>query len=132
MRAVRSHSPMIVTLRATITELRAGLCRTELRARRRLCCANGALDTAAISALAQLAANLVVETSIPDSMLWIPRGLTIEHLAPTSADVWAVARLDKRDWADSRQSGVPVTVVDAAQREVARAVVSFEIAARKD
>ena len=94
--------------------------------------AGGALDPMAISALAQLAAIMVIEVSVPDGVCWTARGLTVEHLRRAESAVAALARLDKTDWAEPGLVGVPVTISDAAGLEVARAVVSFAVAMRSD
>ena len=94
--------------------------------------ADGAVDPMAISALAQLAAIMVIEVSVPEGLCWTARGLTVEHLRRADSTVVALARLDKTDWAEPGLVGVPVTISDAAGIEVARAVVSFAVAMRSD
>ena len=85
-----------------------------------------------ISALAQLAATMVIEVSVPEGLSWTMRGLTAEHLRRVAAAVIAVARLDKTDWAETGLVGVPVTISQVAAGEIARAVVSFTVATRID
>ncbi|MGC2459937.1 MAG: DUF4442 domain-containing protein [Steroidobacteraceae bacterium] len=126
------RTPLLAALQARFAELRVGLCRTEMRAHRRVCSADGAIDPMAISALAQLAAIMVIEVSVPEGVSWAARGLTLEHLRRVDCAVVALARLDKTDWAESGLVGVPVTISDAAGIEVARAVVSFAVAMRSD
>ncbi len=86
----------------------------------------------AIGALAQLAASMVLEVSVPEGLQWQPRGLTIEHLRRAETSVAALARFDRTDWAECGMVGVPVKVSDGSGSEVARAVISFVIAARSD
>ncbi len=86
----------------------------------------------AISALAQLAATMLIEVSVPAGLSWTARGLTLEHLRRVDSAVSALARLDKTDWAATGLVGVPVTITDAAGTEIARAVVSFAVATRSD
>jgi acyl-coenzyme A thioesterase PaaI-like protein len=131
-RAARKRTPLLAALQARFGELRVGLCRTEMHAHRGVRSAGGALDPMAISALAQLAAIMVIEVSVPDGVCWTARGLTVEHLRRAESAVAALARLDKTDWAEPGLVGVPVTISDAAGLEVARAVVSFAVAMRSD
>jgi Domain of unknown function (DUF4442) len=131
-RTARMRTPLLATLQAQFGELRVGLCRTEMQAHRRVCSADGAVDPMAISALAQLAATMLIEVSIPQSLSWRVRGLTAEHLRRVEAAVIAVARLDKTDWAETGLVGVPVTISEVAGVEIARAVVSFAVAMRID
>jgi hypothetical protein len=128
-RTVCQRVPMLATLRAQFPELRVGLCRAFMNAHRKICTIDGVIDPIAIGALAQLAASMVIEVSVPAGLDWISRGLTIEHLHGANVDesAIAVARLDKTDWGQPGLVGVPVTVSDQEGREVARAVVSFAV-----
>jgi hypothetical protein len=131
-RAASERIPMLTTLKAHLQELRVGLCRAMISAHRHVRTIEGAIDPIAISSLAQLAASLVIEVSVPEGMHWNSRGLTIEHLQEPAAEAVALARLDKIDWGQPGLVGVPVTVSDGHNREIARAVVSFAVAARND
>jgi acyl-coenzyme A thioesterase PaaI-like protein len=131
-RAARQRNPMLSNLQAHFEELRVGLCRAMMGAHRRVRTIDGGIDPIAIGALAQLAASMVIEVSVPAGVHWSARGLQIEHLqAPASCAV-ALARLDKSDWGQPGTIGVPVTISDGHGKEVARAVVSFLVAARTD
>jgi acyl-coenzyme A thioesterase PaaI-like protein len=137
-RAVRMRSPLLSALQPRFEELRVGLCRTHLAAQRRIRLADGAIDPMALSALAQLSATMVIEVSVPESLGWSARGVTMEFLRRTEIDVVATARLDKIDWGETGLVGVPVSISDGAREdivatgEVARAVVSFAVAMRSD
>jgi acyl-coenzyme A thioesterase PaaI-like protein len=131
-RAARRRTPLLGTLQVQFDELRVGLCRAQMRAHRRVRSVDGAVDPMAISALAQLAATMLIEVSVPEGLCWSARGLTVEHLRRAESTVVALARLDKTDWAETGLVGVPVTIGDAAGSEVARAVLSFAVAMRSD
>lgn len=81
----------------------------------------------AMANLCELAARVLMQTTVPDGVRWAPRGMTIEYLAAVGTDALATARLDRRDWQGTGQVGVPVTVVDASGREAARAVISMAV-----
>lgn len=129
-RSTGARAPLLGALQVRFQELRPGLCRAAIEAHRRVRTADGAIDSLAVSALAQLAATMVVEVSAPETMLWWHRGLTIEHLRRAELQVSALARLDKTEWSGGSMVGVPVTVRDGTGSEVARAVVSFAVAVR--
>ena len=131
-RAVNARSPLLAALRARFEELRHGLCRAAIQSHRRVRGADGAIDALAISTLAQVSANMMMEVSVPDGLTYRARGLTIEHLRTARDAASALARLDKADWSQTHLVGVPVTVSDANGIEVARAVVSFAVATRSD
>jgi hypothetical protein len=131
-RLARARMPLLRVLGVRFEELRVGLCRNAMDAHRRVCSHQGSIDPVSIGALAQLSANMVIEISAPQSVVWSVRGMTIEQLRPARSTVMALARLDKTDWANTASLGVPVTISDAAGAEIARAVVSFALAARSD
>jgi len=86
----------------------------------------------AMGNLCELAAGMVTEVTIPTTMRWLPRGMTIEYLRKAESDVTATARLDKNEWSGSAENvGVPVSVVDATGTEVVRAVITMYVSARR-
>lgn len=91
----------------------------------------GTVHALAIGNLCELAAGLVTEVSVPPTLRWIPRGMTIEYLRRAQTTVTATARLDKSEWTDTQSVGVPVSVVDANGTEVVRAVISMHVSLKK-
>ena len=82
--------------------------------------------------LCELAAGMVTEVTIPSTMRWIPRGMTIEYLRKAESDVTATARLTKSEWSTGPESvGVPVSVQDASGTEVVRAVITMYVTPKK-
>jgi acyl-coenzyme A thioesterase PaaI-like protein len=129
-RALSARAPLLRALQIRFDELGVGLCRASMQPHRRVRAVDGCLDPVAIGALAHMTANMLVEISVPEGVLWTGRGLTIEHLRTTRSAVGALARLDKSDWGQAALVGIPVTLSDAIGTEVARAVVSVAVAAR--
>ena len=91
----------------------------------------GSVHALAIGNLCELAAGFVTEVSIPQTMRWIPRGMTIEYLKPAHTALVAVARLDKNELSDAENLGVPVSVIDARGQEVVRAVISMYVSPKR-
>jgi len=86
----------------------------------------------AMGNLCELAAGMVTEVTIPTSMRWIPRGMTIEYLRKAETGVTATARLTKKEWGHGPESvGVPVSVVDESGTEVVRAVITMHVSSKK-
>lgn len=86
----------------------------------------------AMGNLCELAAGMVTEVTIPSTMRWLPRGMTIEYLRRAESDVTATARLTKTGWPGrSENIGVPVTVVDATGTEVVRAVITMYVSPKR-
>lgn len=92
----------------------------------------GTIHAIAIGNLCELAAGMVTEVTLPPTMRWIPRGMTIEYLRPAETALVATARLDRREWPAAQNIGVPVTVVDRKSIEVVRAVVTIYVSPHSD
>ena len=126
-RLIAAQAPAAAWIKPQYLELRPGLCRLKLDAARELQRADGQLDPLAISALCQVGALLAAEISIPKTLGWQLRGMTIEHLRPATGSVEALTRLDRSDWRSLPAIALPITVADATGTEVARAVVSLAL-----
>ncbi len=81
----------------------------------------------AIANLCELAASTVTEVTLPPTMSWHSRGMTIEYLRRAESDVTATARLDKAEWGDTQNVAVPVSAVDRNGTEVVRAVITVRV-----
>lgn len=123
-------APYLSSIRPRFRTLRPGLCAVSLSHHRDVLDTNGAVHAMAMANLCELAARVLMQTTVPQTLRWSPRGMTIEYLAAVGTDALATARLDRRDWSGSTQLGVPVTVVDASGREAVRAVISMSLSAR--
>ena len=127
MRALRRRVPYVGALEPELIELRASLCRIAMSHRLGVQGRDGRLHLPAIGSLCELAAAMVTEVTIPPAMRWLSRGMTIEYLRSADTGVRAIARLDKSEWSEEERIGVPVSVVDAGESEVARAVVTMAV-----
>ncbi len=128
---IARKAPYFATIYPRVEELAPGICRVSMKKRRSVENHLRTVHALAMGNLCELAAGLCTEVSIPTSMRWIPRGMTIEYLAKAETGVTATARLDKTEWHDAQNVGVPVTVVDARGREVVRAVITMYVSPRK-
>lgn len=131
-RAVCFRAPYFATISPRFLELRPGLCRVSMVKRRRVENHIGTVHALAMGNLVELAAGLATEVTIPTSMRWIPRGMTIEYLKKAVTGVTATARLDKPVWSGAENTGVLVSVHDAQGVEVVRAVVTMYVSPRHD
>jgi acyl-coenzyme A thioesterase PaaI-like protein len=128
-RTMGRRAPYVRTLRPRFIELRPALCRVSFANRTSVRDAQGSVHPLAIGNLCELAADMVTEVTIPPTLRWSTRGMTIEYLRKARTEVTATARLDKSEWGDAQSVGVPVSVVDANGAEVVRAVISIHVAA---
>ena len=129
-RLVCFKAPYFATIRPRFLELRPGLCQVSMPKRRAVHNHLGTVHAIAMANLCELAGGMLLEVSIPVTMRWIPRGMTIEYLKKAATGVTATARLDKQAWT-TENVGVPVSVTDAQGVEVVRAVITMYVSERK-
>lgn len=131
-RAVCRRAPYFGTIKPFFLELGPAVCRVGMRKRRGVENHIRTVHALAMGNLCELAAGMVTEVTIPTSMRWIPRGMTIEYLRKAETAVTATARLSKKAWTGGPESvGVPVSVVDASGTEVVRAVITMHVTPKK-
>ncbi len=131
-RKVCRSAPYVGSLQPRFIELRPAMCKVAVANRKSVRGSRGAVHALAIGNLCELAAGMVTDVTIPPTLTWTTRGMTIEYLRKAHTGVTATARLDKTEWSDAQKVGVPVSVVDDNGAEVARAVVSINVSASKD
>ena len=131
-RSVCRRAPYFGTIRPRFLELAPALCRVSMRKRRGVENHIGSVHALAMGNLCELAAGMVTEVTIPTTMRWLPRGMTIEYLRRAESDVTATARLIKIEWpGHSENIAVPVTIVDANGTEVVRAVITMYVSPKR-
>ena len=131
-RSVCRRAPYFGTIRPRFLELAPALCRVSMRKRRGVENHIGSVHALAMGNLCELAAGMVTEVTIPTTMRWLPRGMTIEYLRRAESDVTATARLIKTEWpGHSENIAVPVTIVDANGTEVVRAVITMYVSPKR-
>jgi len=91
----------------------------------------GTVHAIAMCNLAEIAAGTVTEVSIPESMRWLPKGMTVEYLKKAETDVEAVATLPAVTEGAARDVPANVEVKDAAGQLVCRAVITMWVTPRK-
>ncbi len=129
-RAVCRKAPFFSAIAPQFEELRTGFCVVSFARSRAVENHVGTVHAMALGTLCELAAGMVTEVTIPQTMRWLPRGMTIEYLKPVESGARATARLDKTEWREAGNVGVPVTVVDTAGTEVVRAVITMYVSPR--
>jgi acyl-coenzyme A thioesterase PaaI-like protein len=130
-RLVCFNAPYFASIKPRFIELRPGQCQVSLRKRRAVQNHIGTVHAIAMANLCELAAGMLMEVTIPTTMRWIPRGMTIEYLRKAESSVTAMARLDKIEWLETEDVAVPVSVSDAKGAEVVRAVIAMYVSERK-
>jgi acyl-coenzyme A thioesterase PaaI-like protein len=130
-RAICFKAPYFATITPRFVELRPGLARVTMKKRRAVQNHIGTVHAIAMCNLAELAAGTLTEVSIPESMRWLPKGMTVEYLRKAETDVEAVATLPGVDEGAARDVPATVEMKDAAGELVCRAVITMYVSPRK-
>ena len=129
-RIVCWRAPYFATIRPAIVELRSGRCEVRMRKRRAVENHIGTVHAIAICNMAELAAGLVADVTVPATHRWIPKGMTVEYLRKAETDLRAVAELDLLPTLGSKaEIPVYVTASDASGEAVFRATIRMWISA---
>jgi acyl-coenzyme A thioesterase PaaI-like protein len=121
------RAPYFGSIRPYFLELRPALCVVVMARQRGTGGLRHTVHPLAIATLCELAASTVTDVTLPATMNWYSRGMTIEYLRHAESDVTATARLDKAEWGDAQNIAVPVSAVDRNGAEVVRAVITVRV-----
>lgn len=119
--------PYFASIKPHFAELRPARCVVVMPLYRATSGSGGTAHSLAIATLCELAVSMVAEVTLPPSMSWQTRGMTIEYLRRAESDVTATARLDKAEWGEAQNIAVPVSAVDRNGTEVVRAVITVRV-----
>ena len=92
----------------------------------------GTVHAIAMCNMAELAAGIMAEATVPATHRWIPKGMTVEYLKKAGSDLRAVAELAAPpDFGPAAEMPVPVSVTDGSGEQVCRAVIRMWVSPRK-
>lgn len=131
-RLVCWKAPYFGTIRPRFEELRPGYCEVRIKKRRSVLNHIGTVHAIAMCNMAELAAGTMTDVTVPANCRWIPKGMTVEYLARAQTGLKAVAQLDPIPKFESAADvPVTVTVADAADETVFRAVITMWVSPKK-
>ena len=93
-RAVCLKAPYFATITPRITRLEPGRCEARIAHRRRVTNHLGTVHAIALCNLAELVAGVMTDASLPATMRWIPRGMSVEYLKKATGTMHASATPD--------------------------------------
>ncbi|QUH04302.1 DUF4442 domain-containing protein [Saccharopolyspora erythraea] len=127
------RAPYFRTIRPHITELRPGFCEVRAANRRRVHNHIGTFHAIAACNMAEIAAGVMTEASIPTTHRWIPTGMSVSYVAKAATDLRAVAELDPLPDADdtARDWVVPVRILDTSGTLVVSADITMRVSPKK-
>jgi acyl-coenzyme A thioesterase PaaI-like protein len=131
-RAVCVKAPYFASIAPRIELLEPGRCIASLRHRRKVSNHIGTVHAIALCNLAELSGGLMVDASLPPSMRWIPKGMTVEYLRKAVGTMRAVATLAQPIVAAPNGYELPVDigVADPAGEAVFRARITMWLSPR--
>jgi acyl-coenzyme A thioesterase PaaI-like protein len=126
-RVVCFRAPYFATIAPRFVALEPGRCEVEIRDRRRVHNHIGTVHAIALCNLAELSAGVMTEASLPSTMRWIPKGMTVEYLKKARGTMHAIATPDTAIVDSPASYELPVTVLvrDPQGDEVFRARIAM-------
>lgn len=132
-RAVCLKAPYFSTIAPRFVSLEPGRCEVRIRDRRRVHNHIGTVHAIALCNLAELAAGVMTDASLPASMRWIPKGMTVEYLKKAKGTLHGVATPDQPLVESDRGYDLPVSVVvtDGTGEAVFRARIDMWVSPKR-
>lgn len=130
-RLVCFQAPYFGSIAPVVDELAPGRCVAHLRDRRRVRNHIGTVHAIALCNLAELVGGLCTDATIPPSMRWIPKGMTVRYLRKARGRMTATCSVPAVDDGVARDMVAHVDVRDAAGEVVFDADITMYVSPRK-
>lgn len=131
-RAVCLKAPYFASISPRIETLEPNRCVATIRQRRKVTNHLGTVHAIALCNLAELTAGLMTDASLPASMRWIPKGMSVEYAKKAVGTMCATALPSQRivESEEGYEWPVDVTVTDHGDQVVFRARISMWLSPR--
>lgn len=132
-RAICFKAPYFGTIAPRITHLAPGVCEARIADRRRVHNHIGTVHAIALCNLAELVGGVMVDASLPPSMRWIPKGMTVQYQRKATGTMHATATpaTELREAAEGYDLPVDVLVRNDAGEQVFQARIEMWVSPRK-
>lgn len=132
-RAICFKAPYFGTIAPRITRLEPGVCEARIADRRRVHNHIGTVHAIALCNLAELVGGVMVDASLPASMRWIPKGMTVQYQRKATGTMHAVATpaTALREATEGYELPVDVVVRNEAGEQVFQARIDMWVSPRK-
>ncbi|SMF52535.1 hotdog fold domain-containing protein [Pseudobacteriovorax antillogorgiicola] len=124
-RIVCFKAPYFNSIHPVFETLEPGHAIVRVKKRRSVTNHIGTVHAIAMANAAELAGGTMMEASLPSSMRWIPKGMTIEYLKKAKTDITAETKLDVIPDRGSQDVHVIVEVKDINGELVSRADITM-------
>ena len=129
-RGIGLAAPFFGTISPQVVTLEPGLCVVRIRDRRRVRNHLGSINAGALCTLAELTGGMATDASLPDSLRWIPRAMTVAYLKKAHGTLTARCELDPAALGPGDVEAV-VAVRDEDGDEVFSATITFYVSQKK-
>jgi acyl-coenzyme A thioesterase PaaI-like protein len=131
-RLICLRAPYFASIAPRIEKLESGSCVVRMRDRRAVRNHIGTVHAIALCNMAELAAGLATDATLPDSMRWIPKRMSVRYLRKAVGTMTAIARVPAPvDSTDGSELHAIVEIRDAAGEVVFEADVTMWVTLRK-
>jgi acyl-coenzyme A thioesterase PaaI-like protein len=124
-------APYFGSIKPRFTELRPGYCEIRFRKRRAVTNHLNSVHAIAMCNVSELAAGSMLEASIPKTMRWIPKGMTVSYLKIAKTDLKAVCEISLDGLDGPGEFPMTVHVTDKDGEEVFCAVITMYLSLKK-
>jgi len=123
-------APYFRSIRPYVAQMQAGRAEVVIRQRRAVQNHIGTVHAIACCNACEMAMGMLAEATIPDSLRWLPKGMTVAYRKIARGELRAVASLDPARFVEGEVI-VPVDVLDASGEVVVHADIVLHVTAKK-
>lgn len=124
-------APYFGSIKPRFMELKPGYSKILLKKRRAVTNHIGSVHAIAMCNVSELAAGTMLEASLPRTMRWIPKGMTVSYLKIAKTDLTAECSIPLDDLETPGEFPMSVSVKDAQGDEVFHAVITMHLSPKR-
>jgi len=125
------QAPYFGTIKPVFQELKAGYCEITMRNRRSVHNHIKSVHAIAMCNLAELVAGTLMEASLPNTMRWIPSGMTVKYVKIARSNLRASCDLDLDSLTKAGPYPVNIDVKDENDEVVFNAIITLHLSEKK-
>lgn len=123
--------PYFATIEPLFVDLRPGYAEVTIPNTPKVHNHIGTVHAIAMCNLAEIAAGLMTDVSIPETCRWIPIGMNVRYLAKAKTDLRGIADGQEIDWSLPGDKDVPVSITDKDGIEVCAATITVKVSLKQ-
>jgi len=124
-------APYFATIDPQFVDLRPGYAEVTMPNTAKVHNHLGTVHAIAMCNLAEIAAGLMADVSIPESCRWIPIGMSVKYLAKAKTALRGIADGRTIDWENPGDKDIAVHITDALGLEVCSAIITVKVGLKK-